>query len=258
VVGEKCCFKSNYMKAIIAVVLITLLAPIQAFAQTQINKSIAVSAGQNVVIHFDYPELIRVSTWDKNEVSIQGTVSINSGENDDAFELFTSSSGNTVSIRNEIKDLKNLPHRYTIVDGAQKITFKNRAELKKYQDQNGRQFEMMSSGVDMEIILEIKVPRNVKTKVESVYGMVEIKDFVGPLDVESTYGGVDAALTERATGMITAETNYGEIYTNLDTKFGGDSKTRENFHTYVSAKPGSGPEYSFESKYGNVYIRKAN
>jgi hypothetical protein len=247
------------MKAIIAVVFTALLAPLTDFAQTQVNKSIAVSPGQSVLIHFDYPELIRVSTWDKNEVSIQGSVSINNGENDDAFELFTTSSGNTISVRNEIKNLKGLPQRYTIVDGAQKMTFKNRAELKKYQEQNGRQFDVMSCGVDMEIILDIKVPRNVKTKVESVYGMVEIKDFAGPLDVEATYGGVDASLAERATGTITAQTNYGEIYTNLDAKFGSEAAMHDkNFHTNVSAKPGSGPEYSFESKYGNVYIRKAN
>ena len=245
------------MKAIITVVLTALLAPTPDFAQTQINKSIPVSAGQSVLLHFDYPEMVRVSTWDKNEVSVQGTVSINNGESDDAFELFTTSSGNTVSIRNEIKNLKSLPQRYTIVDGTQKITFKDRAELKKYQEQNGRQFDVMSCGVDMEIVLEIKVPRNVKTKVESIYGMVEIKDFSGPLDVEATYGGVDAALTERSIGMITAQTNYGEIYTNFDTKFGGD-KIEKHFHTNVSAKPGSGPEYSFESKYGNVYLRKAN
>ena len=245
------------MKAIITVVLTALLAPTPDFAQTQINKSIPVSAGQSVLLHFDYPEMVRVSTWDKNEVSVQGTVSINNGESDDAFELFTSSSGNTVSVRNEIKNLKSLPQRYTIVDGTQKITFKDRAELKKYQEQNGRQFDVMSCGVDMEIVLEIKVPRNVKTKVESIYGMVEIKDFSGPLDVEATYGGVDAALTERAIGMITAQTNYGEIYTNFDSKFGGD-KIEKHFHTNVSAKPGSGPEYSFESKYGNVYLRKAN
>src|SRR4026208_1818021 len=94
------------MKAIITVVLTALLAPTPDFAQTQINKSIPVSAGQSVLLHFDYPELVRVSTWDKNEVSVQGTVSINNGESDDAFELFTSSSGNTVSVRNEIKNLK--------------------------------------------------------------------------------------------------------------------------------------------------------
>ena len=94
------------MKAILAVVIAALLVPVSDYAQTPVNKSIAVLPGQSILMHFDYPEMIRVSTWEKNEVSIQGTVSINSGENDDAFELFTTSSGNTVSIKNEIKNLK--------------------------------------------------------------------------------------------------------------------------------------------------------
>ena len=79
-------------------------------------------------MHFDYPELIQVSTWDKNEISITGNVSINSGENDDAFELFTSTSGGTISIRNEIKNMKSLPQRITVVDGAQKLIFKNKED----------------------------------------------------------------------------------------------------------------------------------
>lgn len=247
------------MKVKILLVIVALIIPRMDYAQTPINKSIAVQSGQKVVMHFDYPDLVRVSTWDKNEISIQGSVSINNGESDDAFELLTSTTGNTISIRNEIKNMKSLPQRITIVDGAQKIVFKNRAELHKYQDEHGKgKFEMMSSGVDMDIFIEIKVPRNIDTRVESVYGMVEIRDFTGPLIVEATYGGVDAALTERTIGEIIAETNYGEIYSNLDTKFGSDKFLDKDFHTYVSAKPGSGPHYSFESKYGNVYLRKAN
>ena len=111
--------------------------------------------------------------------------------------------------------------------------------------------------MDFDIQLEIKVPKNVDTRIESVYGMVEITNFTGPLRVEATYGGVDAALTERSIGEIVAETNYGEIFTNFETKFGGDGRQLKDFHTYVTAKPGSGPRYSFESKYGNVYLRKA-
>jgi hypothetical protein len=115
----------------------------------------------------------------------------------------------------------------------------------------------MSWGADMDIKLEIKVPRNVETRIESVYGMVEISNFAGPLTVEATYGGVDVAVAERSTGEIVAETNYGEIYSNLEVKFSGEPNRNKDFHTYVTAKPGSGPSYSFESKYGNVYLRKA-
>jgi len=225
-------------------------------AQTPVNKSVPVQSGQKIEMHFDYPELIRVTTWEKNEISIQGSVSINGGESDDAFELITSTTGNTVTVRNEIHNLKNLPQRITITRSGQKIVFKSKADYKKYADQNGKGYNMMSCGVDMDILLEIKVPRNVETRVESVYGMVEIKEFTGPLTVEATYGGVDAALAERSTGELIAETNFGNIYTNLELKFLNNNIQEKDFHTSVSAKPGSGPRYSFESKYGNVYLRK--
>jgi hypothetical protein len=243
---------------ILALVIATII-PLKHYAQTPINKTIPVKSGQKIVMRFDYPELVKVTTWDKNEVSVQGTVSINDGENDDAFELITSTEGNSISIKNEIKDMKNLPHRITIFHAGQKIVFRNKEELKKYkQEHNISNYNSMSYGLDMDIILEIKVPRNVETHVESVYGMVEIKDFQGPLSVNATYGGVDAALSEPAVGEIIAETNHGEIYSNLDVKFSGESSKHEAFHTLVSAKPGKGPTYTFDSKFGNVYLRKAN
>jgi len=246
------------MKKNIFFIVAALVLPLKDFAQTAINKSIPFQPGQKVTMHFDYPELIRVSTWDKNEISVQGTVSINSGENDDAFVLDMTSTGNEVNIKNEIRNMKNLPHRITVYRDGQKIVFRDKEAFKKYQNEHGRNFQSHSEGIDMDIVLEIKVPRNAETRVESVYGTVEIKNFSGPLSVTSTYGGVDAALTERTTGEITAETNYGEIYTNLDAKFGGEKFKNENFHTLVSATPGNGPKCSFESKYGNVYLRKAN
>jgi hypothetical protein len=246
------------MKTKMILLIVTLITPMKEYAQTPLNKTIPVQAGQRINMHFDYPEIVRVSTWDRNEISVQGTVSINNGENDDAFLFENSVNGNTVDMRSTIKGLKDLPQRITIVRDGQKIMFKNKAELKKYQDENGKGYNTMSWGADIDIQLEIKVPKNMETRVESVYGMVEIKDFNGPLTVEATYGGVDAALTERSIGEVVAETNYGEIFTNFDTKFGGNEFKNRDFHTYVSAKPCTGPRYAFESKYGNVYLRKAN
>lgn len=225
-------------------------------AQTKLNKTVPVGTGQKIKMHFDYPQLIKVSTWDKNEISILGTISINGGENDDAFILETNAEGGTVSIRNEIKNVEGLPHRITVKVAGQKMIFRNKAEWKKYQNEKGLGLTMMSDGVEMDIELEIKVPRNTETYVESVYGMVEAKDFDGPLKVVATYGGVDASLAEQTTGELTVETNYGHIYSNLNVKLGGSEVRDEDFHTVVSAKPGTGPRYSFESTYGNVYLRK--
>jgi hypothetical protein len=246
------------MRPILMFMNAALIFPIAAYAQTALNKTIPVQPGQTINMHFDYPELIKVSSWDKNEISIGGTVSINNGENDDAFVLENSVNGKVINVRSEIRDLKNLPERVTVIRDGQKIMFRNKAELRKYQQENGKQnFDVMSFGPDIDITIEIKVPRNVETRIESVYGMVEVQNFIGPLVVEATYGGVDAALSEKSVGEVEAETNYGQIYTNLDVKFGGEQSRQEDFHMYVTAKPGAGPRYSFESKYGNVYLRKA-
>lgn len=239
--------------------LITLLlVSLNSLAQTAINKSVPVSPGQQITMHFDYPEIVRVSTWDKNEISIQGSVQINGGESDEEFVLESSTAGNLITVESKINGLKSLPQRVTVMQGGKKMVFKTKAEYRKYCDEHGEDFSFMSTGVDMDITLEIKVPQNVETRVESVYGMVEVKLFNGPLTVDATYGGVDAALPEKTTGELTAETNYGQIYSNLDVKFNHENFREENFHTYVSAKPGNGPRFSFESKYGNVYLRKLN
>ncbi len=225
-----------------------------ALAQKPISKAYPVQSGQSIKFHFDYPDLIKVSTWDKNEVSIQGMVSINDGESDDAFELSSSAFANTLLIESKIRNLKNLPRRITVTKDGKKFSFKNKSELKDFDPQNRNKYECYSEGVDMDIVLEIKVPKGVTTRVESVYGMVEIKEFDAPLVVDATYGGIDVSLLENKVGELKVETNYGQIYSNLDYKFSGQEE--ENFQTLISAKLGKGPIYSFESKYGNVYLRK--
>ena len=226
-------------------------------AQTPISKSVNVLPGQRIEMHFDYPNLIQVSTWDKNEIQVNGMVMINAGENDDRFELTLTSEGGVVSISSRIRDIKSLPQRIFVIQDGRKIMFKSKAEFRRHKEVNDNNFGMINCGQDMEIQLEIKVPQQHETFINSVYGMVEVKDFKGPLKIEATYGGVDAALAEKGVGELMAETNYGQIYSNLNVRLSGEDVTERDFHTLVSAKPGSGPRYTFESKYGNVYLRKA-
>ncbi len=242
------------MRALVSLVLLSL--GLSGHAQTAINKIIPVQAGQKVQLEFDYPELIKVTTWDRNEISIQGSVSINGGENDDAFQLSSSLSGNTWRIESEIRNLKNLPHRITVMENGKKMVFKNKAALKAYDPDNHKNYKFYSEGVEMDIMLEIKIPKNMATDLRSVYGIVEVKNFEGELTVDATYGAVDATVNEATTGQLKAETNYGQIYTNLALKISKGEE--EDFHTLITARLGNGPDYSFESKYGNVYLRRSN
>jgi len=194
-----------------------LIATMACYGQTAIDKSFAINAGQKLVLKFDYPQLIRVTTWDKAGVAIRGSIEINSGENDNAFVIESSSSGKTLTIVSEVQDLKGLPKRYTITDEAgKKVMFKDVDDLKQYRSQHGQQYKNISMGVDIEIQLEVFVPRNTETEVIATYGTVEVRDFAGPILVEATYGGVDAAVDVAGTGELVAETDFGQIYSNLN------------------------------------------
>lgn len=50
------------------------------------------------------------------------------------------------------------------------------------------------------------------------------------------------------------ETQFGKVYSNLDAPLSG--KDLDNFQTFLTATPGSGPQYNLQSKFGNIYLRK--
>src|SRR5262245_5204219 len=123
------------MKKIIATLLVVLPILTNVQAQTKLNKTIPVQSAQKIRMHFDYPELVRVSRWDRNEIVVEGTVSINNGENDDAFIFENETMGGVVELRSYIKDMKNLPQRITVMRDGQKIMFRDKSEWKKYQQE---------------------------------------------------------------------------------------------------------------------------
>lgn len=223
-------------------------------AQTQINKSFSIIKNQNISLKFDYPQLIKISTWDKDEVQISGIVNINDNENNEAFQIKESKDGNSLVIEGNVSEIDKLPHRITVHRGNEKLTFKTKEEYQKYCKTNKTTFNTMSNGVDINIELEIKVPKSLKTQIEAKYGLVEVKNFGGEIAVNATYGGIDATVLENDIGKVSAETNYGQIYSNLAAKFTG--KDENDFHTLVTATPGNGPQYNLASRYGNIYLRK--
>jgi hypothetical protein len=195
-------------------------------AQTKIEKIIPVRSGQTLNMDFEFPELIKLQTWDKNEILIKGDVSIKNGENYDSFELIVNQAGNKIEVSTNLKDKENIPHRIVIKKGDTEYFFRakdtNDPEVQKFLEDNGRQYAYMSNGIIKEITLEIFVPKGMETIVESKFGLVEVKNFQAPLKVSSKFGGVDASITERSTGELTARTEFGEILTNLDVKFNTD------------------------------------
>ncbi|MDH4058691.1 MAG: hypothetical protein OEU76_07990 [Cyclobacteriaceae bacterium] len=161
-----------------------------------------------------------------------------------------------ISIKNKIEDLKGTQEVIVVKRGGEKFIFRSRDELRKYKNENPGAFDVISYGMDIEIELEIKVPVSMTTQIDVKYGMVEVVNFNALLIAMATCGGVDVSLNETMVGQVVAETNYGQIYSNLKSQFTGDKHERD-FHTMVSAQLGTGPKYQVESTYGNVYLRRS-
>lgn len=235
--------------------LFMALVPCVALSQTKITKSYLVAKGQQIEMRFDYPKTIRISTWDKNEISIEASVKINAGENNNAFSLVESSADGKISISNKL-DMDNIPNIYFLEENGIKTRFTSKADLDVYRKDKGASGNTSYyQQKDIEVTLDIKVPADVPTDLASVYGMVELNNFDGPIKVDAKYGGIDASLTESKIGKITITNHFGKIYSNLNLK--PTEQTDQNFFTSITAVPGKGPDYSISSNYGNIYLRSS-
>lgn len=224
---------------------------ISTYAQTTTSRSYPTQAGQKINLNFDYP-VVKVSTWEKSEVSVIAHVKINDDEDDSAFVLEEQTINGTMVISDHIKDMDKLPRRYTIVRNGKKTVYKSKAEY--LEAGKGSGVEKSYDGSDIDIVLEIKVPEHAVTVIKSIYGIVEITNFNASVTIDATYGGIDASIMAERTGKLQATTSYGQILTNLNLRL-TDHTDHDFFHS-ITAEPGKGPAYNFTSTYGKIYLRK--
>jgi hypothetical protein len=242
-------------------ILLVFLCP-ALLAQRNIEKKVAVPTGQILSLEFDYPELIKVYAGTTNELIIKGKVSINRGENDEAFELKQEQNGNVIRIISGLRDKDKLPKRLVLKKGDQEYYFKtdnyNSPEVQKFLEENGNEYAYMNNGIIMNIELEVYLPKGVSTTIDAKYGMVEVLSCDAPLTVLARYGGVDVTVPTKGVSQLNVRTRYGEIYSNLSEKpvTNEFEKGQDNW-TAVSYTLGSGHKLELESKYGKVYLRKS-
>lgn len=231
---------------------------ITTFAQTKIDQTFPVQGARRLQLNFDYPELIRIQTWDKAEVAVQGSVSINRGEHDKAFTLSTNQDNDVLTITGAVNE-QGVPKRVVVhVDGQEYYFNTNNVhspEVEKFMEEH-KGYEYISQGVQKKIELTIYVPKGLDTRVNARYGLVEVKAFEAPLMVDAIYGGVDATISPQTTGELIARTQYGEIYTNLPTKFDSHGREAPEHWTEVKTQAGKGARYQLASRYGKLYLRK--
>lgn len=232
---------------------------VNVFSQTKIEKTIPVANDKTLKMIFDYPEIVRLHTWEKDHILITGEVSINHGANDDSFEIDVQEHENEITIEALLRNEESIPRHIVIHRGGRDYYFKTQnssdPEVQKFLNKGNGEYSYMSAGIVRDIKLEIFVPEKKATWVAAKYGIVEVTDFNAPLRIDAKYGGVDVTVRPQAIGELYVRTKFGEIFSNLDFKFNEDHSLDGRWTT-VSVTPGKGPRYDLETKYGKVYLRK--
>lgn len=226
-----------------------------AISQTKLHKQFGVANINKVKFVFDYPQLIKVKTWNKNEVGVDALVNINNGKDNDSFKISQTIKGDVLVIEGKINNLVDIWGYITTNSKNNSSNLSNKNQYKKYFNNSSlSKNEPCNKEVNIEIEVTVFVPEKMNTDITSTYGLIEVQNFAAPLKANSPYQGIDVVIDKNNIGKLSATTNYGEILT--DVTFDMDEKVNRDFYTYFKANIGDGYNYNLTSTYGKLYLRK--
>jgi hypothetical protein len=229
--------------------------------QRNVTRSVETRAGQQVVMRFAHPEQISIEVWEQETIDIAATVSINMGENDDAFQINVDDAGNLLNISTEIAGKEELPERIVIHHNGQDHYFKtgdwSHPDVQAFLNEHGREnIQWMSHGPIMDIAIKIFVPENIALEVTSKFGLIEMKGVTRSLTINSKHGGLDLAVPPSTGYDFNIDCDWGEVYTNLDLEVAPTEHGRALKAEKIEAKlNGGGNPVHLISEHGNVYLR---
>lgn len=210
--------------------LLTMLlcgAACVSYAQTKVTESANVTSQDLLELKFDFADEIKVETWDKNEVYVEVSVSINDGEYDDIFTLEKRVTSRSITI----------------------------AMDKNMWDKIEKKGNNCSFNTDL--YYTVKMPKNMKVEAYTINGDytlnrypidMKLKTISGDIDIYVGSGGID----------FKAKTISGEVYSDLNITY---PDGQDGLHQMVGMNVkgqvnNGGTPMELETISGNIYLRK--
>ncbi|MEM8901530.1 MAG: hypothetical protein AAGC85_25700 [Bacteroidota bacterium] len=264
-------------------ILVWLLLCLNLPAQQSRTETVNAERIEKLYGDFEWGNAV-FSSWNRNEIEIKATYSINDGENDDAFQLKVKENNNQLSVYVDVKDFESLPRKIMVWKDGVKYIFpegkdkeENQRMIREKLGEEAR--DMYSHGVDIDIQVEIKVPERLFVNVESTYGNLVFDSFQNKVKAKNTYGGieavyssgespkeadlsstysyVDVSLPDSEGRNIEMTTEYGSLYTDMNIELDADRSEERSFYQRVAGTINrGGVSIKMESTYSSVYLRK--
>lgn len=209
------------------IILLCIGFTLQSFSQKHVTKTLPVKGQTLLEIDFPFADEIEIKTWEKKEVRVEVEVTINDGEDNDVFELMTSSSANMLSIEMEKENWK-------------KTEYRNRKCW------------------DSEIYYVVYLPKDLELEAESISGNYDIRYSRNILSLKTISGDIDLSIERNENIDFDMKTISGEVYTDLNLEFPyGKEGLRQIVGTKARGRLGSGGNLiKLETISGNIYLRK--
>jgi DUF4097 and DUF4098 domain-containing protein YvlB len=208
------------------------------FGQKIIEKSSPIKSNQELNLNLKFADQITVTTWDKSEVYVKATISINDNKNNDNFKLELDNLSSGIQVVSEIENMNSLRTKKKVVDeDGHTITY---------------------NSVDMDLYFEIKVPKNVELEIETISGDIEIKGVLGKMNINTISGFIDLSLPVKHNADLNLSTISGGMYSD----FTFNNSKNDGYHHYgkhdLSKQLNNGGTRIFlKTISGDIYLRKA-
>ena len=223
----------------ISLIILSLFAYQIAQAQRLEEKTIAWQVGQEVQLDLKYAHDIQIKTWDKPEVSLRISISINNDELNNAWSLISTTTDNSIQVTSDLDN----PQDY-------------------YRgDCEGSNYQMEKNSLCSLIAYDIYLPKKASLRIETLGGDITITGVTAPVYAKSLSGFVDTEWPAQQGATVSMKSITGEVYTNLDLAI-NESDKRENRRSPVgweieATVAGGGSKVELESNSNDVYFRKS-
>jgi hypothetical protein len=207
----------------IAIMIVVWMSNVSTGAQQIIEKHFDFSGKESVKLNIQLADSINLNTWEKNEVYIKASVSINENKDNEAYVTTFDNSGKQINV--DAKFRKNY--------------FKGRSNCCNRSD----------------IYWQVMIPKNTEFSIETIDGNITIMGQTGEMKVKTISGFIDLSAAASRDADIDFSTISGRIYSNQNIT---SQKTKASLPVKISGKINNGgPLVRLETISGDIYFRKS-
>jgi hypothetical protein len=199
-----------------------------ASAQKKIEKNFSFNGKNEVNLNLQIADSIKILTWNKNEVGVKVSISINENKDNEDYLVKFDEEGSQIKVKAQLDPEKRRNYQW-------------------HSDSNCCRYET-------DIYWEVYVPEKATVDIETINGNITITGKTSAIKAYSISGFIDLAVPADLKADFKFSTITGTVYSNIAMNNPGASK--KSHADIVSKYNGGGTPVSLKTISGDIFVRK--